>query len=154
MGANRIIYGLGHIGRFVYEAIWTTFSRIKVCSQRTPVRELQSKQPHWDIGVCVQNSPNVNRPIVSLCSDQSSAGAVRESETVYRRRPGLPSRRTHHLRHSAGYVISAPSLSTFRQLQNYFCSWPRSLTLSSIPAKLSPPPVDREVILSLLLGPL
>jgi len=35
-----------------------------------------------------------------LCSDQSSAGTVRE--TVYSRRPGLPSRRTHHLEQSAG----------------------------------------------------
>ena len=35
-----------------------------------------------------------------LCSDQSSAGAVRE--TVYRRWPGLPSRRTHHLEQPAG----------------------------------------------------
>jgi len=35
-----------------------------------------------------------------LCSDQSSTGAVRQ--TVYRRRPGLPCRRTHHLQQSAG----------------------------------------------------
>jgi len=35
-----------------------------------------------------------------LCSDQSSAGTVRE--TVYRRRPGLPGRRTHHLEQPAG----------------------------------------------------
>ena len=33
-------------------------------------------------------------------SDQSSVGAVRE--TVYRRRPGLPSHRTHHLQQPAG----------------------------------------------------
>jgi len=45
--------------------------------------------------------------IPNLCSDQSSAGTVREA--VYRRRPGLPSRRTHYLEQSA------PSLSTFRQ---------------------------------------
>jgi len=35
-----------------------------------------------------------------LCSDQSSAGTVRQ--TVYRRRPGLPGRRTHHLEQPAG----------------------------------------------------
>ena len=35
-------------------------------------------------------------------------------------------------------VISAPSLSTFRQLLKYFCSRPRSLTLSLIPVKLFP----------------
>jgi len=36
-------------------------------------------------------------------------------------------------------VISAPSLSTFRQrLKHFFCSRPRSLTLSLIPVKLFP----------------
>jgi len=35
-----------------------------------------------------------------LCSDQSSAGTVRE--TVYRRQPGLPSCQTHHLEQPAG----------------------------------------------------
>jgi len=35
-----------------------------------------------------------------LCSGQSSAGTVRE--TVYRRRPGLPGRQTHHLEQPAG----------------------------------------------------
>ena len=42
-----------------------------------------------------------------------SAGTVRE--TVYRRRPGLPGRRTHHLEHLPDNAISAPSLSTFRR---------------------------------------
>ena len=41
-----------------------------------------------------------------LCSDQSSAGAVRE--TVYRRRPGLPGRRTHHLERPAGQRDISP----------------------------------------------
>ena len=46
-----------------------------------------------------------------LCSNQSSAGAVRE--TVYRRRPGLPSRRTHCLEQFAGQrdKLSAPSVN-------------------------------------------
>jgi len=35
-------------------------------------------------------------------------------------------------------VISAPSLSTFRQRLKHFCSRPRSPTLSLIPGKLSP----------------
>ena len=35
-----------------------------------------------------------------LCSDQSSAGTVRE--TVNRRRPGFPGRGTHHLEQPAG----------------------------------------------------
>jgi len=50
-----------------------------------------------------------------LCSDQSSAGAAREA--VYRRRPGLSSRRTHRLVQPAGRhnSISAPSLSIFSQ---------------------------------------
>ena len=44
-----------------------------------------------------------------LCSDKSSAGAVRE--TVYCRRPGLPGRRTHHLEQPAGQRDIGP----FRQ---------------------------------------
>jgi len=36
---------------------------------------------------------------VLSCSDQSSAGAVRE--TVYRRQQGLPGRRSHHLEQPA-----------------------------------------------------
>ena len=49
-----------------------------------------------------------------LCSDQSSAGAVRE--TVYRRRPGLPGRRTHHREQPAGQRdISPVSASRFPQ---------------------------------------
>ena len=41
-----------------------------------------------------------------LCSDQSSPGAVRE--TVYRRRPGLPGRRTHHLEQPTGQRDISP----------------------------------------------
>ena len=41
-----------------------------------------------------------------FCSDQSSASAVRE--TVYRQRPGLPSRRTHHLEQPAGQRDISP----------------------------------------------
>ena len=49
-----------------------------------------------------------------LCSDQSSAGTVRE--TVYRRPPGLPSRRQTHVWNTLpNNVISSPSLSIFRQ---------------------------------------
>jgi len=49
-------------------------------------------------------------------------------------------------------VISAPSLSAFRQRLKHFCSRPRSLTLSLTPVNYSPPPVDPGVIL--LLRPL
>jgi len=48
-----------------------------------------------------------------LCSDQSSAGAVRE--TVYRRRPGLLSRRTNHLEQRAGQRDICPVSVDFRQ---------------------------------------
>jgi len=41
-----------------------------------------------------------------LCSDQSSAGAVRE--TVYRQRPGLPGRQAHYLKQSAGQRDISP----------------------------------------------
>jgi len=41
-----------------------------------------------------------------LCSDRSSAGAVRE--TVYRRRPGLPGRQTHHLEQPTGQRDISP----------------------------------------------
>jgi len=53
-----------------------------------------------------------------LCSDQSSAGTVRE--TVYRRRPGLPSRRTHHLEQPAGQcdlcLVSVNLPSAFKNI--------------------------------------
>ena len=77
-------------------------------------------------------------PFPPLCSDQSSAGAVRQ--TVYRRRPGLPGRRTHHLQQSAlqDNVISAPSCQPSVSVWKHFCSGPRSLTLSLIPSKLFP----------------
>jgi len=41
-----------------------------------------------------------------LCSDQSSAGAVREP--VYRRRPGLSGGWTHHLEQPAGQRYISP----------------------------------------------
>jgi len=43
-------------------------------------------------------------------------------ETVYRRRPGLPGRWTYHLEQNnlRDNVISAPSLSTFRQRLKIF----------------------------------
>ena len=49
-------------------------------------------------------------------------------------------------------VISAPSLSTFRQRLKHFCSRPRSLAISLIPVNYFPSLQDPEVIL--LLGPL
>jgi len=58
--------------------------------------------------------------------------------TVYRRRPGLPGRRTNHLEQPAGQRDLCPSLSTSRQRLKHFCFRPRSLTLSLIPVKLFP----------------
>ena len=54
-------------------------------------------------GSCHQSAWSTFPP---LCSDQSSAGAVRE--TVYRRRLGLPGRRTHHLEQPAGQRTISP----------------------------------------------
>ena len=58
----------------------------------------------WNCAVIPESTGSCRRSAWSvfppLCSDQSSAGTVRE--TVYRRRPGLPSRRTLHLEQPAG----------------------------------------------------
>jgi len=58
----------------------------------------------WNCAVIPESAGSCRRSAWStfppLCSDQSSAGAVRE--TVYRRRPGLPGRRTHHLEQPSG----------------------------------------------------
>ena len=72
----------------------------------------------WNCAVIPESTGSCRRSAWTtfppLCSDQSSAGAVRE--TVYRRPPGLPGRRTHHLEQPIpDSVISAPYLSTFRQ---------------------------------------
>ena len=72
-----------------------------------------------------------------LCSDQSSAGTVRE--TVYRRWPGFPGRRTHHLEQPAGQRDICPfSVNLPSAFKKHFCSRPRSLILSLIPGKLFP----------------
>jgi len=52
---------------------------------------------HESTGSCRRSAWSTFPP---LCSDQSSAGTVHE--TVYRRRPGLPGRRTHHLEQPVG----------------------------------------------------
>jgi len=51
---------------------------------------------HESSGSCRRSDWSTFPP---LCSDQSSAGTVRD--TVYRRLPGLPGRRTHHLEQPA-----------------------------------------------------
>ena len=87
-----------------------------------------------------------------LCSDQSSAGTVRE--TVYRRPPSLPSRRqTHRLEHPAEqrdiFPVPVNLPSAFKNISvpgliPWYYHWS--------PVNYSPPPVDPEVIL--LLRPL
>ena len=57
-----------------------------------------SLHPSFIVSVLFRRRPPT--PFPPLCSDQSSAGMVRE--TVYRLRPGLPGRRTHHLEQPAG----------------------------------------------------
>ena len=109
-------------------------------------REYGSRRAHvqvhsWNRAVIPESTGSCRRSTWStfppLCSDQSSAGAAREA--VYRRRPGLPSRRTHHLEQPAGqcdiYPVSVNLPSAFKK---HFCSRPRSLTLSLIPGKLFP----------------
>jgi len=58
----------------------------------------------WNCAVIPESTGSCRRSAWSTfpppCSDQSSARTVRE--TVYRRRPGLPGRRTHHLEQPAG----------------------------------------------------
>jgi len=58
----------------------------------------------WDCAVISESTGSCRRSawlaFHPLCSDQSSAGAAREA--VYRRRPGLPSRQTHHLEQPTG----------------------------------------------------
>ena len=58
----------------------------------------------WNCAVIPESTGSCRRSALStfppLCSDEASAGTVRQ--TVYRRRPGLPSRRTHYLEQSAG----------------------------------------------------
>ena len=54
-------------------------------------------------GSCRQSAWSTFPP---LCSDQSSAGAIRE--TVYCQRPGLPGRRTHHLEQPTGHRDISP----------------------------------------------
>ena len=58
----------------------------------------------WDCAVIPESTGSRRRSawlaFHPLCSDQSSAGAARE--TVYRRQPGLPGLRTNHLEQPTG----------------------------------------------------
>jgi len=85
---------------------------------KTAVLMYKATQHSWNCAVIPESTGSCRRSAWStfppLCSDQSSAGAAREAD--YRRRPGLPGRRTHHLEQPTGQRdISPVSLSTFRQ---------------------------------------
>ena len=54
--------------------------------------------------ICLVDVPSALLGQVCTCPDE--AGTVRE--TVYRRRPGLPGRRTHHLEQPAGQRDISP----------------------------------------------
>ena len=99
-------------------------------------------------GSCLQSAWSTFPP---LCSDQSSAGAVRE--TVYGRRPGLPGRRTHHLEQPTGQrYISPVSVNLPSAFKNISVPGLIPWHYHWSPVNYSPPLVDPEVIL--LLGPL
>ena len=62
----------------------------------------------WNCDVIPESTGSCRRwsTFPPLCSDQSSVGAAREA--VYRRRPGLPGRRTHHLEQLTGQRDISP----------------------------------------------
>jgi len=87
----------------------STYSSSSVASWLRKGYTVQDGRAHvrghsWNCAVIRESTGSCRRSTWStfppLCSDQSSAGAVRE--TVYRRRPDLPCRRTHHLQQPAG----------------------------------------------------
>ena len=113
--AARLIYGLRHSDHISDALISLHWLRAQESAVQDGRAHLQGHS--WNCAVIPESTGSCRRSAWStfppLCSEQSSAGAVRE--TVHCRRPGLPGRRTHHLEQPTGQVISAPSLSTFRQ---------------------------------------
>jgi len=144
--AARLIYGLRpqttsstHSPASIGPGLRREYGLRWPCSCTRPLMEMRRHIPE-STGSCRRYTWSAFPP---LCSDQSSAGTVRE--TVYRWRPGLPGRRTNHLEQPAGQHDICPvsqSLSTFRSVsvQKHFCSRPRSrrrsLTLSLISGKI------------------
>ena len=95
----------------------------------------------WNCAVIPESTGSCRRSVWStfppLYSDQSSAGTVRETVYIVGGR-AFPVAGPTIWNSLPDNVISAPSLSTFRQRLKHFCSRPRSLTLSSMPGKLFP----------------
>ena len=92
-----------------HASIWPT--------KYTTYRRAHVQGHSWNRAVIPESTGSCRRSAWStfppLCWDQSSAGAVRE--TVYRRRPGLLSRRTNHLEQRAGQRDICPVSVDFRQ---------------------------------------
>jgi len=109
--AARLIYGLRHSDHISDALISLHWLR----AQERVAPTFQDGRDHvqgqsWNCAVIPESTGSCRRSAWStfppLCSDQSSAGTV--LETVYRRRPGLPGRRTHHLEQSAGQRDISP----------------------------------------------
>ena len=100
--AARLIYGLrhsDHISDALISRYWLRAQeRVRFKTAMLMYKATHGIAPSYLSQLACRQSAWSTFP--SLCSDQSSAGAV--CETVYRRRPGLPGRRTHHLEQPAG----------------------------------------------------
>ena len=98
--AARLIYGQRHSDHIISNALISLHWFRAQGRLRFQKAVLIYKATHGNApstGLCRRSTWSTLPP---LCLDQSSAGAVHQ--TVYRWRPGLPSRRTHHLEQSAG----------------------------------------------------
>jgi len=125
----------------------STYSSSSVASWLRKGYTVQDGRAHvrghsWNCAVIRESTGSCRRSTWStfppLCSDQSSAGAVRE--TVYRTSAAGPSRSPDPPSGTAYRTmwfllrLCRPSVSVWK----HFCSRPRFRTLSSIPVKLFP----------------
>ena len=103
------IYGLRHSDH-ISDALISLYWLWAPERVRFNTAVLMYKATHANCAIIPDSTGSCRRSAWStfppLCSDQSSAGAVRE--TVYRRRLGLPGRRTHHLEQPAGQRDISP----------------------------------------------
>ena len=102
--ATRLIYGLRHSDHISDALISLHWIRAQESTVQDGRAHVQGHTRNCAVTVIPESTGSCRRSAWStfppLCSDQSSAGTVRE--TVYRRRPGLPGGRTHHLEQPAG----------------------------------------------------
>jgi len=103
--AARLIYGLRHSGHISNALISLRWLRAQE-RVRFKTAVLMYKATHGTAPSYLSQLVRVADLPGPLCSDQSFAGAVRE--TVYRQRPGLPGRQTHHLEQPA-ISVNLPS---------------------------------------------